>query len=194
MKEHHFSGGYLNDGHSGSHHGGSHSGHNDHDDERKRGRDSHDDERRDGVDEAIGRRLKQPARFDFEEVSRALGQGNGGRTMSAAEIARRWAEVQGYASCLSDCRDVDRSHDADIAQIRDLFGASSPHHGHCFGYEGSTGASHGPDKWLKTLQGLGEGSASFADRVVGWRKRSGPVPDLWCAAPFTRLRHPYSAL
>jgi hypothetical protein len=91
-------------------------------------------------------------------VTRALGQGNGGgRTMSAAEVARRWAEVQGYTSCLTDCGDADGQDAAGIVQVRDLFGVSAPHHGHCFGYDGSTGASHGPDKWFKAFQGLGEG-------------------------------------
>jgi hypothetical protein len=157
-KAHYSAGGFGDDGHhSGSDHGGGDHSRKRDEERRTHGRDRDDGERRDGVDEAIGRRLKQPARFDFEEVTRALGQGNGGRTMTAAEVARRWAQVQGYTSALTDCREDERRHDADIAQLRDLFGVSSPHHGHGFGYEGSTGASGGPDKWLKALQGLGEG-------------------------------------
>ncbi|HYD57876.1 MAG TPA: VCBS domain-containing protein [Burkholderiales bacterium] len=145
-------GGSSHDGHHGSTHG---HGHRDRDDGHRRRRDHDDGDRRDGVDEALRDRLKQPVRFDFEEVTRALGSsGSGGRTMTAAEIAKRWAQVQGYTQCLEDCRDPD--NDADIAALRRLFGESSGH-GHCFGFEGSTGASHGPDKWLKTLEGLCEG-------------------------------------
>jgi hypothetical protein len=75
--------------------------------------------------------------------------------MTAAEIAKRWAQVQGYTQCLDDCRDD--NNDADIAALRRLFGEPNSVHGACFGFEGSTGASHGPDKWLKTLEGLCEG-------------------------------------
>lgn len=156
-QDHGHHGGWSHDGHQGNH--GSHSGSDHHggdDDQRHRGGDRDDGERRDGVDEALGRRLKEPARFDFEEVTRALGSGtNGGDTMSAAEIAQRWVQIQGYTQCLDDCHD--ENNDADIAALRRLFGELSPSQGYCFGFEGSIGASHGPDKWLRTLEGLCEG-------------------------------------
>jgi VCBS repeat-containing protein len=149
------SGSHGHDGHLGSHHG--HHDRRDRDDHRHYGRDRDDGARRDGVDEALDKRLKQPVRFDFEEVTRALGNGSrGGRTMTAAEIAQRWAEVQRYTECLNRCGD-DQSNDADIAQLRNLFGVQAPQHGHCFGFEDSIGDSSGPGKWFKALEGLCEG-------------------------------------
>jgi hypothetical protein len=75
--------------------------------------------------------------------------------MTAQEIATRWAQVQGYTKSLADWRDNDQ-HDADIAQLRQLFAVSAPQQS-CFGFEGSTGRVQGLDKWFQALAGLSEG-------------------------------------
>jgi Ca2+-binding RTX toxin-like protein len=144
------------DDHDG-HRNGEHWGDHDHDHDHDRDRDGHDDDgrRRDGVDEAIARRLAQPARFSFDEVTRALGDPNG-PTMTAQQVAQRWAAVQGYTQCLDGCGDgSSQQHDADIAAIRRLFGVPDPS-GCGFGFAGSTG-NRPAAEGFQVFQGLVDG-------------------------------------
>lgn len=123
------------------------------DDRHDRDSRDHDEQKtRNESDEAILRRLKQPAAFSFEQITSALGQP--GPSLSAAEIARRWAVVRGYTGEEGD-GNGDHVEHALFPSLKDL-GLSAASSSGGFGFEGSIGASQGPGE-LKRFQGLADG-------------------------------------
>jgi hypothetical protein len=126
-----------------------HDGHGDHD---------HDEEDcRQDTDEAILQRLRRPVGFSFEQITRALGQS--GPTLSAAEVARRWASVRGYLCDDGHCG-ADDDHHAGAPLFPSLsdLGLIAGNSGGCgFGFEGSTGSQHCGDPSFQCFNGLQEG-------------------------------------
>ena len=148
----------------------SHDGHDDWPDI-PRGRDR-DDPRRDrwpdGYDEERGkhtrrhgeaaadvwRRLSQRFSFDFEALTRELERPRKAEeALTREEIARRWAEVQRYASALASETDDTDGFTAWQPFGQATFASTS---GRAFGFEASIGTARGPDG-LKSLEGLSEG-------------------------------------
>ena len=149
-------------------HGGGHgSGDSGHHDDHGRGddgprdhgdyHDERDDDRghgRDWVAEWIGERLAKRPRFDFESLLRELDGGGG--PGGGDDAARRWQAVARYAAALGEDGDEDERRGAPFGWqgfARDgLAGMGAAG----FGFEGSTGASRGPQE-LKSFEGLNEG-------------------------------------
>jgi len=140
----------------GDDHGDGHDDHGDHD------HGHHDEEDcRGDTDEAILRRLQHPVSFSFDQITRALGQA--GPTLSANEIAQRWAAVRGYFG------DDGHSHDNDghgdgaplFPNLKDL-GLTGNQNGCGFGFEGSTGSQHGGDPSFQCFKGLQDGFVKLA--------------------------------
>ena len=132
-------------------HGDGHGDHGDHD------HGDHDEEHcREDTDEAILHRLQHPVSFSFDQITRALGQS--GPTLSASEIAQRWAAVRGYFG------DDGHSHDGDdhggaplFPSLKDLGLTAGNQSGCGFGFEGSTGSQHGGDPTFQCFNGLHDG-------------------------------------
>jgi hypothetical protein len=105
------------------------------------------------VADSITQRLAKLTRFDFEALVAEFERA-GVRGADSGDIARRWQEVAHYTNKLGSDESDDGHRDATWQRFSDagLFGGSQG-----FGFEASTGVSQGPDKLLKTLQGLGEG-------------------------------------
>jgi hypothetical protein len=100
-------------------------------------------------------------KFCFEDIMQAMGQT--GPTLSAAEIARRWATARGYFCDDGSCND---EHGGDhggtdlfptLAQLG-LTAGSNGHGADCgFGFGGSTGSQHGGDPSFQCFNGLQDG-------------------------------------
>jgi VCBS repeat-containing protein len=128
---------------------GSSSGGDPHDD--GCGSSRYDDTCRSDTDEAILRRLRQPVSFSFDEIMQALG--DTGPTLSAAEIARRWAAARSYFCDDGDCHD---SQADAFPSLKDLGLSLASQTGCGFGFEGSTG-EQGSCGGMQSFQGLSEG-------------------------------------
>jgi len=142
----HSSGGSSNGGSSGGQDDGHH------------GDDHHDEEDCRNTDELILERLKQPVKFCFQDIMQAMGQT--GPTLSAAEIARRWASVRGYFCDDGSCDDGDHGGAPLFPSLKDLglTLASGGNNGGCgFGFDGSTGGQHGGDPSFQCFNGLHDG-------------------------------------
>jgi hypothetical protein len=104
---------------------------------------------------AIEARLAHSPHYDFETLVRTLAEFRAAvdkETTTPADIAKQWAGLQRYVAGLADLEEAEHRQGVLLpTRPTEIFGGAG------FGFEASIGAVHGPDKDLKTMQGLSEG-------------------------------------
>ncbi|HVS11546.1 MAG TPA: hypothetical protein VMS76_16880 [Planctomycetota bacterium] len=99
-------------------------------------------------------RLSHAPRFDFEALLRSFDRYGHRSSPSPAELERRWAAVRRYAGAFEHDDGNDRRGAPSSSGIGRLAGSLLGVHG--WGYDGSTGAAHGPGE-LQCFEGIQDG-------------------------------------